>query len=127
MNTMQATCESAIDRLRADMAKRDVEAAKRDAGNADREAATRWRQTAIMLAGFGVVLAGIGQAATSIIGYVQSDTRGSEPARRRTVTNLSGRLRAGRNALTTRMHAVRSPTGHLHLQNAGGDQEVAGG
>ena len=33
MKTMTATNESALDRLRADMARRDVEAAKRDKDN----------------------------------------------------------------------------------------------
>ena len=60
MNTHQAKYESALDRLRADMAKRDADAEKRDADAAQREIIRlRW-QIGIYIGGVLVTIAALG-------------------------------------------------------------------
>ena len=60
MNTHQAKYEGALDRLRADMAKRDADMAKRDADAAQREIIRlRW-QIGIWIAGVLVTIAAMG-------------------------------------------------------------------
>ena len=60
MNTHQAKYEGALDRLRADMAKRDADMAKRDADAAQREIIRlRW-QIGIYIGGVLVTIAALG-------------------------------------------------------------------
>lgn len=63
METQFAKTESAIDRLRAEMAERDAARSERDAARSERDAArserdatARWWQTAIIVAAISVAL-----------------------------------------------------------------------
>ena len=59
MNTHQAKYESALDRLRADMAKRDADMAKRDADMAKRDADAAQREIIRLRWQIGVYIGGV--------------------------------------------------------------------
>ncbi len=56
METRQAEYESALDRLRADMAAHREDAARRDAARSERDATARWWQTAILIAAIAALI-----------------------------------------------------------------------